>query len=189
MAAPKKYAATAWYMEYREGTSDKFYEVIITESGVCMLRWGRRGSTGQNSVNRYASYDEARDQGLKQVFAKKSKGYVQSYGDFKFMATTEAIDYALRGNPTQLHAEFWDALSSGQFDGAKETVLKHYADFSESVKILMERAASGDTATTMDEYEQLERVWEEINDKHAEVSAAMSIAKMTLMQKLMAGTL
>lgn len=189
MARTTHYPATAWRMEYREGASDKFYEVIITESGVCMLRWGRRGAVGQHAVNRYASYDEARDQGLKQVFAKKSKGYVQKYGDFKFMATVEAIHYALQGNPATLVSEFSQALKNGQFSGAKDAVLKHYADFSESVKSLMDRAATGDTETTMNEYEQLEKVWEEINDKHAEVSAAMSIAKMTLMQKLMAGTL
>lgn len=189
MAAPKHYACTAWYMEYREGTSDKFYEVIISENGVCMLRWGRRGAIGQSSVNRYSSYDEARDQGLKQVFAKKSKGYVQKYGDQKFMASTNALDYALQGNPALLTGEFADSLRNGQFDGAKEAVLKHYADFAEQVKALMDRAATGNTEMTMNEYEQLERVWAELDDKHAEVSAAMSIAKATLMQKLMAGTL
>ena len=189
MAAPKEYPATGWYMEFREGTSDKFYHVIVTESGVCMLRWGRRGSVGQNSVTAYSTYDEARDQGLKQVFAKKSKGYVQQYGDFNFMVTAEGLDYARRGNVAPLVREWTEALERGQFDGAKTTVLKHYKEFSESVKALMDRAATGDTERTMDEYEQLEKVWDEISDVHAEVSAAMSIAKMTLAQKLMAGTL
>lgn len=185
----KEYACTAWYMEYRDGTSDKFYHVIISETGVCMLRWGRRGAVGQSSVNRYSSFDEARDQGLKQVFAKRSKGYESKYSDQKFLATNTALEYALRGSITKLVDEFNMSLANGQFDGAKETVLKHYREFAEQVKELMDRAATGDTARTMDEYEQLEKVWDEISDVHAEVSAAMSIAKMTLMQKLMAGTL
>lgn len=185
---PTHYSCTGWYMEYSEGTSNKFYQVFVSETGVCVLRWGRIGSAGQDSTTRYASYDEARDQGLKQVFAKKSKGYVQKYGDFTFMASTEALEYALQGSPSRLASEWTEALEKGEWDGAKTTVLKHYADFSERVKLLMDRSATSDFDTTMDEYTALEEVWAEIDDKHGEVVAAMSLAKMTLMQRLMSGS-
>lgn len=185
----QKYAVTVWYMEYQQGGSDKFYQVFVSESGVCVLRWGRRGAVGQHSVTAFASYDEARDVGLRQVYAKKSKGYVQKYGDMKFMASKDALDYAQNGNPQPLAAEFAKSLESGQFDGAKEAVLKHYTDFAEQAKALMDRAASADLDTVMNEYDQLEQVWAEINDKHAEVEIAMSVAKQTMMQKLMSGNL
>ncbi len=187
-AAPTEYATDCWYMEYVEGTSSKFYEVMIVESGVCVLRWGRIGSAGQSSVTAYPTYDEARDQGLKQVFAKKSKGYVTKY-EATFMASTNSISRARNVSPVDMHHEFITSMRDGAFNAAKSTVLKHYAEFAEQVKTLMDRAATGDFAQTMEEYEQVEKVWAEINDKHAEVSAAMSIAKATLMQKLMSGAL
>lgn len=180
----KNYAVTVWYLEYQEGNSDKFYQVFISESGVCVLRWGRRGTAGQHSTTRFSTYDEARDVGLRQVYAKKSKGYVEKYGDHKFMATKAALD---REDPSMLDREFWASLEAGQFDGAKEAVLKHYDDFSEQAKRLMERAATMDLDSVLAEYEQLEKVWEEINDQHAEVTVAMSMTKATLMQKLMSG--
>lgn len=187
MAAPKHYAVNAWHMEFTEGTSNKFYQVFVSESGLTVLRWGRIGAAGQHSVARYDTYDEARDQGLKQVYAKKSKGYVQKYGDRQFMATVEALNYAQRDNPTMLASEFHTSLDDGAFEGAKITVIRQYRDFAETVKDLMDRAGSTtDFGASMDEYQQLEKVWEEITDVHAEVSAAMSIAQATLFQKLMA---
>lgn len=183
----KTYPTHCWYLEYRDGSSDKFYQVFVTETGVCVLRWGRRGAAGQNSVTAYASYDEARDQGLKQVFAKKSKGYVSKYDGHVYMATEEAIARARRSDISALDEEFHASLQAGQFDGAKTTVLKHYDEFSEKVKVLMDRAGSDSSRfdEVMGEYQELEKVWEEINDRHAEVSAAMSIANATLFQKLM----
>lgn len=185
MAAPKHYACTAWHMEYREGTSNKFYEVFVAENGLCVLRWGRIGAIGQHSVTRYSTYDEARDQGLKQVFAKKSKGYNQTYGDAQFMASIEALNNAQRDNPSYLVGELQESLRRGQFDGAKQAVLKQYADFAEKVKDLMVRAETGDIHDSMEEYQQLEGVMTEINEKHAEVTAAMTLAQQTLFQKLM----
>lgn len=186
MAKQHKIAVNVWYLEYREGGSDKFYQVFIAEQGLCVLRWGRRGSAGQCSVTRYRSYDEAHDQGLKQVFAKKSKGYRQVYGDMKFMALADTLDYTQMSSDTsKLLGELNAAREGGEFGGAKEAVLKHYADFAEQAKSLVERAGTQDFETVHGQYEELKAVWEEINDRHAEVSAAMGIAEQTLMQKLM----
>jgi len=185
---PKEYAVDVWYMEYRSGTSDKFYQVFVSESGLTVLRWGRRGSAGQHSESRYASYDDARDNGLKQVFAKKSKGYTQQYPDSKFMASSDALDRAQGGNPTALVQEWNDALRNNQFEGAKQTVLKHYSDFSERVQTLLHQAEYADFGTLSDEFTAIEEVWEEINDKHAEVNAAMDLTRQTLFQKMMSGS-
>lgn len=180
----KQYAVDVWYLEYRVGTSDKFYQVFVSENGIVTLRWGRRGTAGQHSVARYSTYDDARDHGLKQVFAKKSKGYTQQGPDTKFLADQEVLDAALRGSPARLVSTWNEALRNGQFEGAKQTVLKHYEDFAERIKALMIQAEHSDFAQLSDEFEAVEKVWEEISDKHAEVNAAMQLTKATLYQKL-----
>ena len=184
--APKKiteYSVTSWYMEYREGSSDKFYHVFVSETGVCLLRWGRRGTAGQNSCTRYSTLDEARTQGLKQVYAKQSKGYVQKH-EFSFLAHIDHLDAAQRGNPAYLVSAWKIALQEGEFTTAKTAVLRHYAEFAERVNMLLNDAGSADMGDSMEEFNELEKVWEEINDKHGEVAAAFDLTRMTLMQKL-----
>lgn len=185
---PQQYAVDVWYMEYRSGTSDKFYQVFVSEKGLTVLRWGRRGTSGQSSVAAYRTYDEARDHGLKQVFAKKSKGYSQQGTEQKFMVDEEVLRYAQNGNPNYLVNAWQEAMRKGQFEGAKQTVLKHYADFSDRVQGLLARAENASFDDLTNEFEAIEQVWDEISDKHAEVSAAMSLVKSTLFQKMMAGS-
>lgn len=189
MATKKRpLAITSWILHFRDAgsNSNKFYEVYVGENGLCVLRWGRIGSTGQSSVTRYSSYDEARDHGLKQVFAKKAKGYVTQYSDMKFMVDADIVDHTqMASDPAGLVNAFRDSLSKGQFDGAKEAVLKHYADFADQAQRLMDRAGRQSLDEVIGEYEQLESVWDEINDKHSEIEAVMSIAKQTMAQKLM----
>jgi len=185
-AKKRQHAVDVWTLEFRSGTSDKFYQVFVSETGVTVLRWGRRNTAGQSSCVRYRTYDEARDQGLKQVFAKKSKGYSASYPDQKFLVDSDVLDRAQGGNPDRLVEAWKSAMREGAFAGAKQTVLKHYADFADRVQILLNRAAHEDFESLQEEFESLESVWEEINDKHGEVSAAMELAKMTLFQRMMA---
>jgi predicted DNA-binding WGR domain protein len=174
----------SWHLEFIGGTSKKFYRVLVTEAGLTILRWGRIGSVGQHSVSSFGMYDKARDVGLRQVFEKKAKGYVEKYHDLKFSASADAINDATDGDFTLIDREWREAADAGEFDAAKVEVLKHYADFSERVQVLLDRAADADLDTTMDEYESLSGVWDEINDKHAEVTAAMGLCRATLMQKL-----
>lgn len=186
MAVKHKIPVTVWYLEYKAGGSDKFYQVFVSESGDCVLRWGRRGAAGQSSVTRYSGYDDARDQGLKQVFAKKAKGYQQVYGDMKFMVTSDTLDYTrMASDAAALVRDLAVAREDGDFGGAKEAVLKHYADFAEQAKSLIDRAGSQDFEQVHGEYEALKAVWEEIDDRHAEVTAAMGLAEATLAQSLM----
>lgn len=186
-AKKRQYAVDVWTLEYRSGASDKFYQVFVSETGLTVLRWGRRGSAGQNSATRYKSYDEARDQGLKQVFAKKSKGYSASYPDQKFLVDEGVLNSAQGGNPNPLVAAWNTAMREGAFAGAKQTVLKHYADFADRVQILLNRAEHESLESLSEELNGLEEVWEEISDKHGEVSAALDLAKATLFQRMMTG--
>lgn len=183
---PKKnYAVTAHIMEYRQDRSDKFYQVFITESGICVLRWGRRGTTGQASATSHGSYDEAHDIGMRQVYSKRSKGYVSTVSDFKFIATEQSIKYALNGDTSWLYREYREAMESGEFAGAKDAVLKHYSDFAEQVKRLMDQASYSDSGEMVERLDALETVWNEISDKHAEVQIALNVAKQTVAKNLL----
>lgn len=187
---PKKavqQAVEAWILEFRNGTSDKFYAIYVTEAGVTVLRWGRRGTAGQSSANAYKNYDDARDQGLKQVFAKKSKGYSQIH-EGKFLVDVSIIEAALRGDAYSLHLKWQEAMNKGEFEGTKQTVLKNYADFAERVQRLLARAEDSSFEELNREFEAIEEVWAEISDRHGEVSAALNLAKVTLFQRMMQGT-
>lgn len=176
----------AWHLEFidRARNSRKFYRVYVTEGGLCFLRWGRIGTRGQHNHTPCGSYDQARDLGLRQVFEKRAKGYVEVSGDLKFTATDTAVIRARNGDITDLDREWQEAAGSGEVEAAKTEVLKHYADFSQRIQNLLDQASSADLDTIMDTYESAETVWTEICDKHAEVTAAMGLLKATLMKKL-----
>lgn len=181
--------ALGWTMAYREGTSNKFYEVILTESNWVVLRWGRIGSQGQSSATRYGSYSEGHDVALRQVYAKKSKGYVSSVSEYPFPVTNEAIKQAAGGVAYALASEFVRAQREGQFAGSKAIVLKHYEDFSNRAQHLLAQAGELSFDDAMSEFEDLEKTFAEITSKHEEVSTSMGLVRATLMQKLMAGSL
>ncbi|MDN8806865.1 WGR domain-containing protein, partial [Staphylococcus aureus] len=66
-------------LTFQSGSSNKFYNVYIAEDGTVVLRWGRMHTHGQSSVSAMPTYDDAVDLGMRQVYAKKSKGYTQQY--------------------------------------------------------------------------------------------------------------
>lgn len=184
-----KVPVSAWELTYESdaANSHKFYRVFVSDDGVVVLRWGRIGTQGQQSVSLHPTADEARDVALRQVYAKKSKGYVQELPEHKFAATALAVERAKEGYPSALYTEYQNSLEEGRFDGAKAVVLSHYDDFAEQARSLMERAPDANFETIMDEYQQFEAVWEEIHNRHTEVEAVLDLTKRTLMQKLMGG--
>lgn len=62
-------------LEFREGTSDKFWEVSVDGTEVT-TRWGRAGTAGQSKTKGYASESEALADANKQLEEKKRKGYL-----------------------------------------------------------------------------------------------------------------
>ena len=70
------------YLEYRDGYSDKFYRIVVTEVGgdwITTVWWGRRGSDGQTQV-KYMGPSKATAQAeLAKLYAQKTgKGYVDA---------------------------------------------------------------------------------------------------------------
>lgn len=185
--APKKpetIVVDAYYLTYQGGGSNKFYEVLISDDGTCVLHWGRIGTSGQSSVTTMPTYDEAHDLGMRQVYAKKSKGYSQQSAS-KFVVEREHLRWAKDGNPAHLFLEVNNARRDGQYSGVKDAVLTHYTDLAEKAQALMNRAERGDLVEVSDEYEALEQAWEAIQDKHAEIEVAMSLAKATFTKRLL----
>lgn len=184
MAKKSTTIVDAYYLTYRDGRSNKFYEVLITEDGTTILHWGRIHTAGQSSVSVMGSYEDAHDVAMRQVYAKKSKGYNQDRAD-KFVIDTEIVRWAKEGNPARLFEAIAQSRAEGKFSGLKDAVLTHYKDFADQAQNLMNRADSMEFEQVSDEFDELKAVWEEIKDKHAEVETVLSLAEATFMRKLM----
>lgn len=70
------------YLEFREGTSDKFYRIIAIENNgqwITTVWWGRRGSTGQTQL-KYEGPSEAQALACLEDIArqKRAKGYTDA---------------------------------------------------------------------------------------------------------------
>jgi predicted DNA-binding WGR domain protein len=70
--------STTAYLTCREGTSDKFYEVVAQGCDV-LTRYGRRGAAGVASSKTFGTADEAAAFAASTVAEKLRKGYV--YGE------------------------------------------------------------------------------------------------------------
>ncbi len=184
---PTHYPTMHWYLEQRDASSNtaKFYNVMVTETGVCVLRWGRIGTAGQSKTTPYPTHEQALVEGRKQVYAKLHKGYVQQYGDLIFSASVDAINRARQGNPSLLWAESQQSFDTGAMEGSKDAGLKHYRDFLEQAKDVTAKAA-GDPEHPLERLEELERVWAEIEDLHDQARTAMDLAKATIYSKVFA---
>jgi len=62
--------------EYRDGTSSKFWEILVTDNKF-EVRYGRIGTAGQNQTKEFDDAVKARKQAEKLISEKTSKGYVE----------------------------------------------------------------------------------------------------------------
>ena len=68
--------AGARYFEFVDGTSSKFWEIMLTGSDVT-TRWGKIGTDGQSKTKPFGTPDKARAEYDKLVSEKSGKGYVK----------------------------------------------------------------------------------------------------------------
>lgn len=174
----------SWLLECTTNQSQKFYHVTTTENGYVFLRWGRIGTSGQHKVEKVSTYELATDLALRQVYAKRSKGYRQKYGPMKFETTDDSILRAKNGNLAYLLDSEIRSRDTGFFEGEKKAVLKHYEDFSRQVQSFIRFNQSEGSDSLYEDFERLEKEWAELSDKHAEVEAAFGLAKATLLKNL-----
>jgi DNA ligase-1 len=62
------------YLEFVEGTSSKFYEIVVRGATV-NIRFGRIGTTGQSLTKQLPTAAAAEKFAAKQIAAKLAKGY------------------------------------------------------------------------------------------------------------------
>lgn len=179
---PTHYPVTEWYLEYRNPAqnSSKFYQVFVTETGLCVIRYGRIGSSGQYQVTAFPTFDEARALGMRQFYAKQTKGYQLIRDAVVFNGSVAAIDAARRENGAALVRECEEALANGSMEGSKDAVLRVYEDFTEKAKTLLGKASTLDPEVAMEELSELKRVWTDIETLHAEAAIAMELTESTI---------
>lgn len=180
---------TGWHLENRTGSHNKFYTVLIAENGVVVTAWGAIGSAGQSKIQK-TTLKDAEALGKRQVYSKLTRGYSTKADEFKFTIEEDALNEACRRTMTQpLTRAFHQALRDPQYEGDKQVVLKHYDDFVDKAQRLLNEAGDRSFEEVYAEFEELEKAWAEISDKHAEAEVTVSLTKQLLSQKLMSGSL
>jgi len=180
---------TGWYLENRLPGHHKFYTVLIADNGVVTTSWGRIGTAGQSKVQKFPAHSDAKDVGLRQLYAKKSKGYTAVNEDVKFMVTTTMLNDACSANSAStLDRTFHKALREPRFEGDKKAVFQHYDSFVDQAHKLLDKAGQGMAFEALYvEFEELKSAWSELDDKHSEAAVTIGLAEQTLHQALMGG--
>lgn len=180
-------AVTGWYLE-NTISGHKFYTVLISDNGVVTTSWGKIGTNGQSKVQRLTEVSEARDIGMRQVYSKKSRGYVMVSDEIKFVVPTQTLNDACSQNSASgLDRIFHKARREPRFDGDKKAVFQHYDGFVEQAHKLLERVGKATFDDLYGEFEDLKKAWEELDDKHAEAATTVSIVEQMLQQALLTG--
>lgn len=182
---------TGFYLEYREAASNSFkqYTVLIADDGVVVTAWGRIGNQAQFKIAKMPSRKEAEDVGLRQLYAKKSKGYETLFDDFKFEVDPTVLAGACQRNDAHplLHL-FAEARKEPRLANEEKAVTKHYDDFAGKAQDLLDTAADRPFEEVYADFEELEKVWDAIDMAHGRVKTTVDLVKQTLASRLMAGS-
>ena len=167
----------------------KFYTVLIA-GNIVVTAWGRIGTQGQSKIQKLPSYDDAESIGLRQVYAKQSKGYEPQAKGVKFMVDDKVLaESASQDNTGPLTRAFFKAMNDPEFEGDKQAVAKHYDEFVAKAQSLLDSASTRNFEEVHNAFEELEVAWNAISDKHAEAEITVSFLRQTLAQRLMSGAL
>jgi predicted DNA-binding WGR domain protein len=179
-----------WYLENRTGNHSKFYTVLIADNGVCVLNWGRIGTNGQFKIQMLGNHADAKALGLRQVYSKQSGGYALVTDELKFTIEQADLEKACRtDNAAMLTRAFVQAQLEPQYEGEKQSVLAHYDDFVAKAQALLGGAGDRPFDEVWVEFEELEKSWQTIKDKHDEAAVTIDFARQVLSQRLMSGAL
>lgn len=112
--------ATPRRFELSEGTSNKFWEVVVDGYNVTVT-WGRIGAAGRTTTKAYAGADAARTEADKLVREKRRKGYAEIGGapaptgpmsEKVFWALIARLDWDLTGDDDAVVAPVVTALAA-----------------------------------------------------------------------------
>jgi predicted DNA-binding WGR domain protein len=181
---------TGWFLENRTGNHSKFYTVLVADNGLCLLNWGRIGTDGQFKLQKFATLEDAKALGLRQVYSKQSAGYTMLTDGFRFTIDEAEVDSACRYTKfSSLAHAFAKAQLDPQYEVERKSVLGHYDEFVLKAQALLSGAAERSFAEVWVEFEELEKSWQSIKDKHDEAATTIEFARQVLSQRLMSGAL
>lgn len=181
---------TGWYLEYRQGTSNKFYTVLIADNGVVITNWGRIGSEGQGKIDKMPNFEAADDVGRRQLYAKKSKGYEALATEVKFPVEEVVLNESCSRDRWNVIARlFAKARTEPQFEGDKQAVATHYQEFVKRASKLLDTASTRSFDEVWAEGEELQEAWKELEDQHGQAKVTVDLLTQTLNQRLMSGSL
>lgn len=182
--------AVGWYLENTTPGHSKYYLITVTDSGVVTLSWGRIGTRGQCKVQKFPTFDDAQDVAMRQLYAKASKGYRKVHSDIKFTIDLDALERVCTNQAAdEITRQFWAAQRQPQFDGDRQAVLIHYDQFVEKAQTLMNNATSMPFEAVYNDFEELEKAWTEIDERHSSASTTIELTRKMLHQALLNGGL
>lgn len=177
-----------WYLEQRNPAANvaKQYTVLISETGVVVLAWGRIGQAGQKKIQKLP-FPSADALGKKQMYSKQSGGYAVVQDEFIFHVDSEVLDKACRHDlPDPLLRAFHLARSDPKFIGEQKSVIQHYDDFVNKAQRLLESSGDRPFEDVYNEFEELEQAWGKITEAHDAAAVTVDLTKQMLKQRLFA---
>lgn len=186
-ATTTTHKVTGWTLEYRDGTSNKYYYVFAFADGNLLLNWGRIGTSGQVKIEKYTP-DEAQIIAKRQVYAKAGKGYKMIADAFDFTIDDSTHKRALQQGwgASQINQAFQMALREDAFTQRQRLVTTHYDQFIEQTNQVLDAAAKGEEfEPLLARWEALSGAWMELKDKHDHAAAAVGMVQQVVAQKLM----
>lgn len=177
-----------WHIEHHDAGHFKFYTALVFGSQV-VFHWGRIGTAGSPpQIKTFPTPAQARAAAEKKLQEKIHKGYEWIQQDFEFTLDTRDIEWAIEKNePRRLTLLFDRAQRDPKFARGKESVLDEYDAFLAQAQHLMDRAASSNFDSVMNDFEELEQSWAEIEDRHSLASTTIEMTKTALKRALLAG--
>lgn len=190
MSNNKVVNATAFYLENTLPGHHKFYLIVVTDDGVVTTSWGKIGTSGQSKIQQFQSPADAQAVGMERFFSKRTGGYVVKDEGIKFQIPESVVASSCENGTTwQITRAFWEAKQDPQFEGDKGAVLSHYDELLKKAQRLMDDASGMNFESVQIQFEQLEQVWKEIEDKHDEIKVTMDFTRQMLGAALLSGKL
>lgn len=177
-----------WTLEHKDAGHFKFYTALATDTGVVVYHWGKIGTAGQLQIFEGQSKAAA----LKKIHSKIARGYEYVQGDdqhgFDFELEDRDIFWAVeRTEPRRLTKLFDRAQRDPRFAEAGQTVLGTYDALLEKAQNLMSGAANMQFDTVMNDFEELQELWTQIEDKHSLAETTINMTKGALARAMASG--
>lgn len=177
-----------WTLEHKDAGHFKFYIALYADNGVLVFHWGKIGTAGGVQIHENMSRANA----LKKIHSKIAGGYEYVQGDdqhgFEFELEERDLYWAVeKKDPRRLTKLYDRAQRDPRFAEAGQTVLGTYDALLEKAQSLMSGAANMQFDTVMNDFEELQELWTQIEDKHSLAETTINMTKGALARAMASG--